>query len=180
MNNLHLSKNIAEKIRSLRIRKNQIFRFFSIVSERCWFKYYCLWTFSHWWTKNGRTSLVRLKKPNCISYDNTSFVSCFVCLLCFSVNYNNNTNYLWQSCVSLSTVRDLLHRFLYAADTLVRTAHLDKAKSTAVTEANAILAKLTVLYAFFQIYASSALVSLIYPKLFRELNFNLLYCEFMF
>lgn len=76
--------------------------------------------------------------------------------------------------MSFSTVRDLLHQFLYAADSLIRTAHLDKAKSTAVTEANAIIAKLTVLYAFFQIYAASALVRSIDSNLIRGPNFDLL------
>lgn len=69
-------------------------------------------------------------------------------------------------------MRDLLHQFLDAADSLIRTAHLDKAKSTAVTEANAIIAKLTVVYAFFQIYASSTLVSFSNLDIFREPNFD--------
>lgn len=74
---------------------------------------------------------------------------------------------LINSYVVFSSVCDLLHQFIYAADSLIRTAHLDKAKSTAATEVNAIIAKLTVLYAFFTIYASSALVSFSHSICFR-------------
>lgn len=58
-----------------------------------------------------------------------------------------------------SSVRDILHQFLYAADSLMRTAHLDKAKSTAVNEAYGMITKLSVLYGFLQLYTSNALVS---------------------
>lgn len=58
-----------------------------------------------------------------------------------------------------STVRDLTHNFLYAADTLIRSAHLDKAKSTAINEAYGIISKLSVAYNFLQMYTSSGLVS---------------------
>lgn len=81
----------------------------------------------------------------------------FVFLALDIVLYNNN-NYDNILCL-FSTVCELLHQFLYAADSLIRTAHLDKAKSTAFIEANAIIAKLKVLYTFFEIYTSSALVS---------------------
>lgn len=56
-------------------------------------------------------------------------------------------------------MRDVLHQFLYAADSLMRTAHLDKAKSTAVNEAYGMLTRVSVLYGFLQLYTSSALVS---------------------
>lgn len=58
-----------------------------------------------------------------------------------------------------STVRDLLHQFIDVAAALISTAHLDKAKSTAVNEAHEIISKISELYMFFQTYTSSALVS---------------------
>ncbi|XP_055299960.1 lipid storage droplets surface-binding protein 1 isoform X1 [Sitodiplosis mosellana] len=72
-------------------------------------------------------------------------------------------NYTGSTATKLpNTVRDLLHQFLYAADSLIRTAHLDKAKSTAVTEAYGIITKMSVLYNFLQTYTSSALERLAY------------------
>lgn len=56
-------------------------------------------------------------------------------------------------------MRDILHHFLYAADSLIRTAHLDQVKSTAVNEAYGLIAKASVLYGFLQMYSSNALVS---------------------
>lgn len=60
---------------------------------------------------------------------------------------------------SYSSMRDLLHHFTYAADSLARTAHLDKVKATAVEEAFAIIQKVSMLYGFLQLYSSNALVS---------------------
>lgn len=57
-----------------------------------------------------------------------------------------------------SSVRDLLHHFTYAADSLARTAHLDKVKATAVEEAYVIISKVSMLYGFLQLYSSNALV----------------------
>lgn len=68
------------------------------------------------------------------------------------VNYTGNT----ASKLPI-TVRDLLHHFVYAANSLITTAHLDRAKSAAITESLALLAKVTVLYDFVQIYSSSTL-----------------------
>lgn len=56
-------------------------------------------------------------------------------------------------------MRDLLHHFTYAADSLARTAHLDKVKATAVQEAYEIISKVSMLYGFLQLYSSNALVS---------------------
>lgn len=64
-----------------------------------------------------------------------------------------------KSNISYSSVRDLMHHFLYAADSLIRSAHLDSAKTTAINEAYGMIRQLTVLYGFLQIYTSSALVS---------------------
>lgn len=58
-----------------------------------------------------------------------------------------------------STVRDLLHHFRDAADSLIRTAHLEKAKSTAVNEAYGFLSQLLTIYRILQTFSSGALVS---------------------
>lgn len=58
-------------------------------------------------------------------------------------------------------MRDLLHHFNYAADSLARTAHLDKVKATAVQEVYVIFNKVSMLYGFLQLYSSNALVSYI-------------------
>lgn len=57
-----------------------------------------------------------------------------------------------------STVRDLLHQFLYVTDSLVKAAHLDKAKSVALNETYTVIAKLSALYEYMQVYTTSALV----------------------
>lgn len=59
-----------------------------------------------------------------------------------------------------------MHHFLYAANSLIRTAHLDKAKSSAINEALEMIAKASVLYDFLQIYSSSALVRQEFQVLF--------------
>jgi len=61
-----------------------------------------------------------------------------------------------------NTVRDLLHQFVYASDSLIRYAHLDAAKSTAVNEVYAMIAKFSTLYGIFHVYSSSALERLAY------------------
>lgn len=58
-----------------------------------------------------------------------------------------------------SSMRDLLHHFTYAADSLARTAHLDKVKASAIEEAYVIISKVSMLYGFMQLYSSNALVS---------------------
>lgn len=70
--------------------------------------------------------------------------------------------------ICFSTVRDLLHHFTYAANSLIRTAHLDRAKSAAITETLALFAKVTVMYDFLQIYSSSSLVRIEYQAEFSS------------
>lgn len=60
------------------------------------------------------------------------------------------------------SMRDLLHHFTYAADSLARTTHLDKVKATAVQEAYVIINKVSMLYGFLQLYSSNALENLAY------------------
>ncbi|XP_031617286.1 lipid storage droplets surface-binding protein 1 isoform X2 [Contarinia nasturtii] len=67
--------------------------------------------------------------------------------------------------ITRESARRMVHLINYTGNTatkLPKTAHLEKAKSTAVNEAYGIIAKVSVLYTFLQTYSSSALERLAY------------------
>jgi len=56
-----------------------------------------------------------------------------------------------------STVRDLLHQFLFYSDSIVKAVHLDEAKSKAVNETYSIISRIQALYDFLQVYTTRSL-----------------------